>query len=346
MLESRPDQRPADDEEDDDSAPPDLAQIFETRRHSSYEPPQSDQEAASREPKRSQYGSKKRNPRDSNYLLDGTMDPLQLFLNKIGTVDLLTAEEEVELAKRIERGDLAAKQDMIDANLRLVVSIAKKYRNQGLPFLDLIQEGALGLVRAVEKFDYRKGFKLSSYATWWIRKAITKALADKARTIRLPVSVVEKLNKIGRAEKELTAKHGRDPSPEELAEVTGISPQQIIDLKKQTQAPISLEKPIGDDEESEFGQFVADSNAEDPYKAAVEGVTRELVREALARLSYRERRVLELRYGLNGEEPHTLEEVGHVFNVSRERIRQIENRTLSKLEQTREGKRLRISDEG
>ena len=201
---------------------------------------------------------------------DMTTDSLQLFLKDIGKVRLLTAQEEVDLARRIERGDLDAKQKMVESNLRLVVSIAKNYRNQGLPFLDLIQEGTLGLVRAAEKFDYRKGFKFSTYATWWIRQAIARALADKARTIRIPVHVVEKLNKIGRAERKLVTELGREPTPEEIAEVTGIDPEEVDSIKRSAQAPVSLEKPVGDEEESEFGQFIADERAESPYERAAE----------------------------------------------------------------------------
>ena len=234
---------------------------------------------------------------------DMTTDSLQLFLKDIGKVRLLTAAEEVELAKRIERGDLAAKEKMVESNLRLVVSIAKNYRNQGLPFLDLIQEGTLGLVRAAEKFDYRKGFKFSTYATWWIRQAIARALADKARTIRIPVHVVEKLNKIGRAERKLVTELGREPTPEEIAEVTGIEPDEVDSIKRSAQAPVSLEKPVGDEEESEFGQFIADEKAESPFDRAADLLTKEALREALENLSYRERRVLELRYGLGGEHP-------------------------------------------
>ena len=263
---------------------------------------------------------------------DMTTDSLQLFLKDIGKVRLLTAAEEVELAKRIERGDLDAKQKMVESNLRLVVSIAKNYRNQGLPFLDLIQEGTLGLVRAAEKFDYRKGFKFSTYATWWIRQAIARALADKARTIRIPVHVVEKLNKIGRAERKLVTELGREPTPEEIAEVTGIEPEEVDSIKRSAQAPVSLEKPVGDEEESEFGQFIADERAESPFERAAELLTKEALKEALENLSYRERRVLELRYGLGGEHPRTLDEVGRTFNVTRERIRQIENQSLKKLQ--------------
>ncbi len=272
---------------------------------------------------------------------DMTTDSLQLFLKDIGKVRLLTAQEEVDLAKRIERGDLDAKQKMVESNLRLVVSIAKNYRNQGLPFLDLIQEGTLGLVRAAEKFDYRKGFKFSTYATWWIRQAIARALADKARTIRIPVHVVEKLNKIGRAERKLVTELGREPTAQEIADVTGIDPEEVDSIKRSAQAPVSLEKPVGDEEESEFGQFIADERAESPHERAVEILTKEALREALEDLSYRERRVLELRYGLGGEHPRTLDEVGRTFNVTRERIRQIENQSLKKLQSLAEAQKLR-----
>jgi len=272
---------------------------------------------------------------------DMTTDSLQLFLKDIGKVRLLTAQEEVDLAKRIERGDLDAKQKMVDSNLRLVVSIAKNDRNQGRPFLDLIQEGTLGLVRAAEKFDYRKGFKFSTYATWWIRQAIARALADKARTIRIPVHVVEKLNKIGRAERKLVTELGREPTNEEIAEATGIDPEEVDSIKRSAQAPVSLEKPVGDEEESEFGRFIADERAESPYERAAEILTKEALREALENLSYRERRVLELRYGLGGEHPRTLDEVGRTFNVRRERIRQIENQSLKKLQSLAEAQKLR-----
>src|SRR5215217_2136989 len=268
-------------------------------------------------------------------------DALQLFLKDIGRVPLLTAAQEVELAKRIERGDHPAKQKMIESNLRLVVSIAKNYRNQGLPFLDLIQEGTIGLVRAAEKFDYRRGFKFSTYATWWIRQAIARALADKARTIRIPVHVVEKLNKIGRAERKLVTELGREPTADEIAEHTGIEPDEVDSIKRSAQAPVSLEKPVGDEEESEFGQFIADERAESPYERAAEILTKEALREALENLSYRERRVLELRYGLGGEHPRTLDEVGRTFNVTRERIRQIENQSLKKLQSLAEAQKLR-----
>ncbi|MGH2997858.1 MAG: sigma-70 family RNA polymerase sigma factor [Gaiellaceae bacterium] len=258
-------------------------------------------------------------------------DSLQLFLKDIGKVDLLTAAQEVELAKRIERGDHLAKQEMIEANLRLVVSIAKRYRNQGLPFLDLIQEGTIGLVRAAEKFDYRKGFKFSTYATWWIRQAVARALADKARTIRMPVHVVEKLNKIVRTERKLRAELCREPTPHEIALDLDLPLDEVEQIMRSSQTPVSLEKPVGDEEESEFGHFITDENAPLPDEAADETMRKEQLRKILGTLSHRERRVLELRYGLDGEHPRTLDEVGRTFNVTRERIRQIENQSLKKL---------------
>jgi RNA polymerase primary sigma factor len=272
---------------------------------------------------------------------EGTTDAMQLFLKDIGKARLLSAQEEVDLAKRIERGSFDAKQKLVESNLRLVVSIAKNYRNQGLPFLDLIQEGTIGLVRATEKFDYRKGFKFSTYATWWIRQSVARALADKARTIRMPVHIVEKLNKIRRAERSLLTALGRDPTPEEIAEVTGIDSEEVDSIRRSAQAPISLEKPVGDEEQSEFGQLIADESAESPYERAVEILTKEALREALENLSYRERRVLELRYGIGGERPRTLTEVGRTFNLTRERVRQIESQSLKKLQSLAEAQKLR-----
>jgi RNA polymerase primary sigma factor len=258
-------------------------------------------------------------------------DALQLFLKDIGKVELLTAAEEVELAKRIERGDHRAKQEMVEANLRLVVSIAKRYRNQGLPFLDLIQEGTIGLVRAAEKFDWRKGYKFSTYATWWIRQAVARALADKGRTIRMPVHVVEKLNKIVRSERKLRGELCREPLATEIASDVDLPLYEVEQILRTSQAPVSLEKPVGDEEESEFGHFLTDENAPLPDEAADTTLRQELLRNILGTLSYRERRVLELRYGLDGEQPRTLDEVGRTFNVTRERIRQIENQSLKKL---------------
>jgi RNA polymerase primary sigma factor len=258
-------------------------------------------------------------------------DSLQLFLKDIGRVDLLTAAQEVELAKRIERGDHAAKQEMIEANLRLVVSIAKRYRNQGLPFLDLIQEGTIGLVRAAEKFDYRKGFKFSTYATWWIRQAVARALADKARTIRMPVHVVEKLNKIVRSERKLRAELCREPTPAEIARDLDLPLDEVEQILRSSQTPVSLEKPVGDEEESEFGHFLTDENIPLPDEVAESAMRKDTLQKILSTLSHRERRVLELRYGLDGEHPRTLDEVGRTFNVTRERIRQIENQSLKKL---------------
>jgi RNA polymerase primary sigma factor len=270
-----------------------------------------------------------------------TTDSLQLFLKDIGKVDLLTAAQEVELAKRIERGDHRAKQEMVEANLRLVVSIAKRYRNQGLPFLDLIQEGTIGLVRAAEKFDYRKGFKFSTYATWWIRQAVARALADKARTIRMPVHVVEKLNKIARAERKLRAELGREPLAYEIGKELELTADEVEQIRRSAQAPVSLEKPVGDEEESEFGHFITDESAPAPDEAAETSFRKEALTKVLGMLSPRERAVLELRYGLDGKPPRTLDEVGRTFNVTRERIRQIENQSLKKLRALADSQKLR-----
>jgi RNA polymerase primary sigma factor len=272
---------------------------------------------------------------------EASTDTLQLFLKDIGRVPLLTAAQEVELAKRIERGDLAAKRSMVESNLRLVVSIAKNYRNQGLPFLDLIQEGTIGLVRAAEKFDYRKGFKFSTYATWWIRQAVARALADKARTIRMPVHVVEKVNKIGRAERKLTTELGREPTSFEIAEELELEHDEVEHLRRTSIAPVSLEKPVGDEEDSEFGHFLADDSVRPPDEAADTAMREEVLQRVLGMLSYRERRILELRYGLNGEQPRTLDEVGRTFNVTRERVRQIESQSLKKLQAMAESQKLR-----
>jgi RNA polymerase primary sigma factor len=273
--------------------------------------------------------------------VEPSLDSLRLYLRSIGRVELLTADQEIELAKRIERGDMASKRHMVEANLRLVVSIAKGYLGRGLSFLDLIQEGSLGLIRAVEKFDYRRGYKFSTYATWWIRQAVTRAIADKARTIRIPVHMVEKLNRVGHVERQLVQRLGREPEPAEIAAELKVSVREVRDILRVAQMPVSLEKPVGDEEESELGDFVADESIEEPFDAATENLQREDIQKALDALPERERQVIELRYGLRGHEPLTLEEVGRAFGVTRERIRQIENNTLKKLKALPEAQRLR-----
>ena len=270
-------------------------------------------------------------PPPSQVTWETTTDALQLFLREAGRHPLLTAAQEVELAKKIEAGDVPAKQRMIQSNLRLVVSIAKNYRNQGLPFLDLIQEGTLGLIRAVEKFDWRRGYKFSTYATWWIRQAVARALADKARTIRMPVHIVEKLNKIVRSERKLRAELGREPTSYEIGIDVELTVDEVEQIRRSSQAPVSLEKPVGDEEESEFGHFLTDDSEPLPEEVAEVELRKATLGRVLQTLSARERRVLELRYGLNGEHPRTLDEVGKTFNVTRERIRQIENQSLKKL---------------
>ena len=273
--------------------------------------------------------------------VEPSLDSLRLYLRAIGRVELLNASEEVALAKRIERGDMEAKQHMIEANLRLVVSIAKGYLGRGLTFLDLIQEGSLGLIRAVEKFDYRRGYKFSTYATWWIRQAVTRAIADKARTIRIPVHMVEKLNKVVHVERQLVQELGREPTPDEIAAQLECPVREVKDIQRLAQLPISLEKPIGEEDDSELGDFVEDEAADSPLDLAIENVRRENVRTALDALPEREREVIEMRFGLKGHEARTLEEVGRAFGVTRERIRQIENTTLKKLEALPEAQRLR-----
>ncbi|MDQ3933398.1 MAG: RNA polymerase sigma factor RpoD [Actinomycetota bacterium] len=275
--------------------------------------------------------------------VEPSLDSLRLYLRSIGKVELLSADQEVSLAKRIERGDMAAKQHMIEANLRLVVSIAKGYLGRGLTFLDLIQEGSLGLIRAVEKFDYRRGYKFSTYATWWIRQAVTRAIADKARTIRIPVHMVEKLNKVVHVERQLVQELGREPTPEEIASSLELNVREVKEIQRLAQLPVSLEKPIGEEEDSELGDFVEDDASDSPYEVAVENLRRENVRKALDALPEREREVIEMRFGLKGHEARTLEEVGRAFGVTRERIRQIENTTLKKLELLPEAQRLKDS---
>jgi RNA polymerase primary sigma factor len=273
--------------------------------------------------------------------VEPSLDSLRLYLREIGKVPLLTADQEVYLAKRIERGDMHAKTQMTEANLRLVVSIAKSYLGRGLSFLDLIQEGSLGLIRAVEKFDYRKGYKFSTYATWWIRQAVTRAIADKARTIRIPVHMVEKLNKVVHIERQLVQRLGREPRPDEIADELEITTEEVREILRMAQLPISLEKPIGEEEESELGDFVEDESAESPFDTATLSLRREDIEHALSALPERERHVIELRFGLSGSQPCTLEEVGKAFGVTRERIRQIENNTLKKLESLPEAQGLK-----
>jgi RNA polymerase primary sigma factor len=267
--------------------------------------------------------------------VETTTDALQLFLREAGRHQLLTAAQEVELAKRIERGDMEAKERMIQSNLRLVVSIAKNYRNQGLPFLDLIQEGTLGLIRAVEKFDWRRGFKFSTYATWWIRQAVARALADKARTIRMPVHIVERLQKINRADRLLWTQLGREPSLDEIADEASLTVQQVLEVRAAARASTSLDAPVGDGEDAVFGDFVSGDEPL-PEEAVELHLRSEALRRALAALPQREREVVVMRYGLTGAEPQTLEEIGRRLGLTRERVRQIELESLRRLAGLRE----------
>jgi RNA polymerase primary sigma factor len=273
--------------------------------------------------------------------VEPSLDSLRLYLRAIGRVPLLSAEEEVALAKRIERGDMRAKQHMVEANLRLVVSIAKGYVGRGLTLLDLIQEGSLGLIRAVEKFDYRRGYKFSTYATWWIRQAVTRSLADKGRTIRIPVHMVERLNKLLHAERRLIQQLGREPSPEQLAEELDCTVREVREVMRITQQPISLEKPVGEEDDSALADFVEDVSSASPFEVASESLRRENIMRVLASLPRREREVIEMRYGIVGGRSRTLEEVGRAFNITRERVRQIENRTLKKLQTLPDAQQLR-----
>ena len=272
--------------------------------------------------------------------VEPSTDSLRLFLTAIGRVALLSAEEEVLLAKRIERGDTAAKEHMVEANLRLVVSIAKGYVGRGLTLLDLIQEGSVGLIRAVEKFDYRRGFKFSTYATWWIRQSVSRAIADHGRTIRIPVHVGERINKMIAVRRELTQALGREPTPEELATTLGRPEAEVRRMLHVTQEPLSLERPMGPEEEAAIGDFIEDAAAISPWERASMALRTEGIRRLLATLPHREREVIELRYGLRGQQL-TLEQVGRVLNVTRERVRQIETRTLKKLEELPEAQSLR-----
>ena len=273
---------------------------------------------------------------------DPTLDSLQQFLDGIAETPLLTAEEELELAKRIERGDLEAKDHMTRANLRLVVSIAKRYRNQGLPFLDLIQEGTVGLIRAVEKFDYRKGFKFSTYATWWIRQAISRGIADKARTVRIPIHIDNVLKKLDGAQRKLEAGGDRDASIEEIAALAGVDPVEADVIMRAAQPLVSLDKPVGTDADAaEFGDLIPDETTQSPFDAAMESLMHDRLYAVLEHLPYRERRILVLRYGLGGEEPLTVDKVAKMFSVTRERVRQIEEAALRKLSTLAEAQALR-----
>lgn len=268
-------------------------------------------------------------------------DPVRMYLKEIGKVPLLTAEEEIELAKRMEKGDTEAKRRLAEANLRLVVSIAKRYVGRGMQFLDLIQEGNLGLIKAVEKFEYRKGFKFSTYATWWIRQAITRAIADQARTIRIPVHMVETINKLIRVSRQLLQELGREPHPEEIAKEMGMSVDKVREIMKISQEPVSLETPIGEEEDSHLGDFIPDDDAPAPAEAAAFTLLKEQLIEVLDTLTSREERVLRLRFGLDDGKARTLEEVGKEFNVTRERIRQIEAKALRKLRHPSRSKKLK-----
>ena len=270
-------------------------------------------------------------------------DPVRMYLKEIGKVPLLTADEEIELAKRMEQGDEEAKKRLSEANLRLVVSIAKRYVGRGMLFLDLIQEGNLGLIKAVEKFDYRKGYKFSTYATWWIRQAITRAIADQARTIRIPVHMVETINKLIRVSRQLLQEYGREPQPEEIAEVMGIPEDKVREIIKIAQEPVSLETPIGEEEDSHLGDFIPDDDAPAPADAAAFTLLKEQLMNVLSTLTPREEMVLKLRFGLEDGRARTLEEVGREFKVTRERIRQIEAKALRKLRHPSRSRKLKDS---
>ncbi len=267
-------------------------------------------------------------------------DPVRMYLKEIGRIKLLTRDEEIELAQKVEQGDERAKEKLTAANLRLVVSIAKKYIGRGLSFLDLIQEGNKGLIRAVEKYDWKKGYKFSTYATWWIRQAITRAIADQARTIRIPVHMVETINKLIRISRKLMQQLGRDPTAEEIAQEMGITPEKVREIWKISQKTTSLETPIGDEDDSQLGDFIEDTKQLSPYEMTSQRLLRENIEEVLSALSDREAKVLEMRFGLNGQKPMTLEEVGREFGVTRERIRQIEAKALRKLKHPSKRKKL------
>ena len=268
-------------------------------------------------------------------------DPVRMYLKEIGRIPLLSSEEEIELAKRMEEGDEEAKKKLSEANLRLTVSIAKRYSGRGMQFLDLIQEGNLGLIKAVEKFDYRKGYKFSTYATWWIRQSITRAIADQARTIRIPVHMVETMNRVNRTSRRLLQEYGREPTPEEIAEAMNLPVERVLEISKISQEPVSLETPIGEEEDSHFGDYIQDEHIPVPADEAAHTLLREQLEKVMDTLSEREQKVLALRFGLEDGKPHTLEEVGREFQVTRERIRQIEAKALRKLRHPTRSRKLR-----
>ncbi len=271
----------------------------------------------------------------------GLSDSVRMYLKEMGKYPLMTAEEEIQCAKRIEAGDIHAKEELAEANLRLVVSIAKKYVGRGMSFLDLIQEGNIGLMKAVERFDYRKGYKFSTYATWWIKQAITRSIADQARIIRIPVHMVDNINKVMRAQRELMNELGREPEPEEVAERAGFTLERVQEILKIAQEPVSLEKPIGEEEDSHLGDFIEDEHIPTPVEAVTNTLLKEKIEEVMSGLTEREKEVLTMRYGLEGEHEHTLEEVGKKFNVTRERIRQIEAKALWKIKHPNKSRKLR-----
>ena len=268
-------------------------------------------------------------------------DPVRMYLKEIGRIPLLSSEEEIELAKRMEEGEEEAKKKLSEANLRLTVSIAKRYSGRGMQFLDLIQEGNLGLIKAVEKFDYRKGYKFSTYATWWIRQSITRAIADQARTIRIPVHMVETMNRVNRTSRRLLQEYGREPTPEEIAEAMNLPVERVLEISKISQEPVSLETPIGEEEDSHLGDFIQDEHIPVPADEAAHTLLREQLEKVMDTLSEREQKVLALRFGLEDGKPHTLEEVGREFQVTRERIRQIEAKALRKLRHPTRSRKLR-----
>jgi RNA polymerase primary sigma factor len=300
-----------------------------------------DLEELEAEPKTSRFGTPASEKSDESATKVAAGDPVKMYLKEIGKVSLLNAAEEVSLAKRIEQGDMRAKSKLVEANLRLVVSIAKRYVGRGMLFLDLIQEGNLGLIRAVEKFDYRRGYKFSTYATWWIRQAITRAIADQARTIRIPVHMVETINKLSRTQRQLLQDLGREPTPDELATAMDMPVEKVQEVLKVSQEPVSLETPIGEEEDSHIGDFIEDREATVPLEAASFALLQEHLRGVLGTLNERERRVIEYRFGLLDGHPRTLEEVGREFGVTRERIRQIESKTLAKLKHPLRSQKLR-----